>query len=217
MQRVGGVGVRPCLRPDSRDGLRVEPPEVGRARRVEPAPPRHRPRAAFFEGGIVEERIRLRVQYLVRERRRLRQVAHAHRDLPPLDAGEQRHEPVGIHGLVQRVVEGLPHERVIGDLALAGQVLRARDLVREHHRDEVFGLHPLDGGRRLAPARPARDRERHVRVPAPADVEQRRVEDRLRQHLTGGPAHEIPAHLVEGKAVRLAEREHDVVLGRGGL
>ena len=86
---VGGVGVRPRLRPDPLDGLRIEPPEVGRARRVEPAPRRYRPRAALLERGIVEERVRLRVEDLVREGRGLRQVASVHRDLAPLDAFEE--------------------------------------------------------------------------------------------------------------------------------
>ena len=218
MQRVGGIRVGPRLRPHPLDGLRVEPPEVGRARRVEPAPPRYRPRAALLERGVVEERVRLGVQDLVRERRGLRQVARVHRDLAPLDALEEGHETVDVHRFVQGVVDGLVHQGVVRDLPLPpSEVLGARDLVGKHHRDEILGLHPLDRGRHLAPARPARDRERHVRVPAPADVEDRGVEQRLDEHVPGGRAREVSRHLLERKAVGLAEGEDDVVLGGGGL
>ena len=154
MQRVGGIRVGPRLRPHPLDGLRVEPPEVGRARRVEPAPPRYRPRAALLERGVVEERVRLGVQDLVRKGRGLRQVARVHRDLAPLDALEEGHETVDVHRFVQGVVDGLVHEGVVRDLPLSpSEVLGARDLVGKHHRDEVLGLHPLDRGRHLAPAR----------------------------------------------------------------
>ena len=214
VQRVGAIGVRPRLRPDPIDGLGVEPPEVGRARRVEPAPRRHGPGAALLERGVVEERVRLRVQDLVREGGGLREVARVHRDLAPLDAREEGHEAVHVHRLVERIVDGLLHEGMVRDLPLPpSEVLRARDLVREHHRDEVLGLHPLDRGRDLAPARAARDRERDVRVPAPAHVEEGRVEQGLDQHVPGARAREVPRHLVEREAVGLPEREDDVVLG----
>ena len=214
VQRVGAIGVRPRLRPDPIDGLGVEPPEVGRARRVEPAPRRHGPGAALLERGVVEECVRLRVQDLVREGGGLREVAGVHRDLAPLDAREEGHEAVHVHRLVERIVDGLLHEGMLRDLPLPpSEVLSARDLVGEHHRNEVLGLHPLDRGRDLAPARTARDRERDVRVPAPAHVEQGRVEQGLDQHVPGARAREVPRHLVEREAVGLPERENDVVLG----
>ncbi len=48
-------------------------------------------------------------------------------------------------------------------------------------------------------------------------VKQRRVEHRLRQHRFDRAAVEVTRHLLERKAVRLAERQHDRVLGRRRL
>ena len=53
---------------------------------------------------------------------------------------------------IMTVVEGLGDQRMRRDLALAGQVLGARDLVREDRREQVLGLHPLQL-RRGFPAR----------------------------------------------------------------
>ena len=42
---------------------------------------------------------------------------------------EQALEAVDVHGLVQTVADGLAHQRMVGDLAVAGEVLGAGDLV----------------------------------------------------------------------------------------
>jgi hypothetical protein len=44
---------------------------------------------------------------------------------------------------VQAVVERLRDQRMVGDFALADDVLQARDLVGEHRRQQVLRLHPL--------------------------------------------------------------------------
>ena len=63
------------------------------------------------------------------------------------------------------------------------------------------------------PARERLDRQRDGRVPAPARGEQRRIEQRLDQHLLGAAAVEEARQLLERKAVGLAERQHDRILG----
>ena len=100
------------------------------------------------------------------------------------DAAQHALEPVDIHRLVQAVVHGLLHERMIRNLARAGEVLRARDLVRKHRRHQVFGAHALQRRRHLLAAAKTRQRERRARDPAPARREHRRREHRLDQHVT---------------------------------
>ena len=86
-------------------------------------------------------------------------------------------DAVDVERLVQRVVDGLAHEHVVGDLDRAGDVLLARRRLREHRGHEVVGLHALDR-RRVAPAvAEAQHHQRAVEVPAPAGLEHRGVED----------------------------------------
>ena len=86
----------------------------------------------------------------MRERRRLVSVARDDLRSRPLDAGEQRFEALDVHRLVQAVVDRLRDERMIGNLALAGEVLGARDLVGKHRGEQVVGAHALQ--RRRAPS-----------------------------------------------------------------
>ena len=50
-------------------------------------------------------------------------------DLARLDPGQQPLQAVDVHGLVQAVGDGLADQGVVGHLALADQVLGARELV----------------------------------------------------------------------------------------
>ena len=212
---AGGAG--PCLLPDPVDRAPVQPPDVGGGLRIESPAHRHRPGAAFLQRRIVEERVRTGVEHLRRERRGLGEVAGDDSNLAGREARHQGFEPVDVHRLGQRVGDRLLHQGVIGDLAGAREVLDARDLVREHRGDEILGLHALDVRRNLAAAAKARDRERDVRVPPPAHVEHRRVEQRLGEDVAHRFRREVAAHLLEREAVGLAEREHDGVLGGRGL
>ena len=68
VQRVRAFGVRPGFGADAFDRVGVQPAEVGRRGRVEPAPRRNRARAPFFERGVVEKGVRLGVENFVGER-----------------------------------------------------------------------------------------------------------------------------------------------------
>ncbi len=102
MQLVGVARLGPGLGHDARDGVRVEGAEVALVL-GERAPQRHRARAALLERRVVEERVRLRVEDLVRERRRLGRVARVQADLAALDALEHVAQPVGVHRLDEAV------------------------------------------------------------------------------------------------------------------
>ena len=213
MQLVGGRRLRPGLLAYALDRLGVEAADVGGGFRVQRAAHRHRPGAALLQGRVVEEGVGTGIEDLRRERGGLGEVAGHDPDLPAREPRQQGFEPLDVHRLGQRVGDGLLHQRMVGDLARAGEVLGAGDLVGEHRGDEILGLHALDLRRNLAPAPEARDRQRDVRVPAPAHVEHRRVEQRLGQDVAHRLRREVSGDLVEREAVALAEREHDRVLG----
>ncbi|SAK95147.1 hypothetical protein AWB82_06876 [Caballeronia glebae] len=114
---------------------------------------------------------------------------------------------------MQTIVDGLLDERMRRHIALARDVLRARDLIRKHRREQIFAFHALQLRRDLAPAGVARQRERVGRVPAPAHAEERRVEQRLDQHVLGRRRFQIAPDFIEREAVAARQRQHDRVLG----
>ena len=108
-------------------------------------------------------------------------------------------------------------QRMVGDLALADQVLGAGELVGKDRRDQVLGLHARELRRHLLAAAEARQRQRHAGDPAPARDEHRRIEQRLDQHLPDAGRMQVARDLGQLEAVRRGQREHDVVLGRRRL
>ena len=114
-------------------------------------------------------------------------------------------------------MQRLRHQRMRRHFALAGQVFCARDLVGKHRGEQVFGLHALQLRRHLAAAAEARQGQRGRRVPAPSHVEQRRIEQRLHQHVDRGRGVQVARHFQQRKTVAGRQRQHDRVFGRGRL
>ena len=106
---------------------------------------------------------------------------------------------------------------MIRDLALADDVLDARELVGKDRRDQVLGVHARELRRHLLAADEARQRERHAGNPAPARDEHGRIEQGLDQHGADRGRMQVARHLGELEAVRRGQRQHDRVLGRRGL
>jgi hypothetical protein len=92
------------------DRVAVQLREIARGR-GQAAAQRHGARAALLERCVVEERVRLAVQDLVRERRRLARVAQVQRELAALDRARDLDRAVDVERLVQAVVHRL---RTIG-------------------------------------------------------------------------------------------------------
>jgi hypothetical protein len=134
VQLVRGLGLRAGFLADARDGVVVEGSEVRRRLRVEPAPARHRLRPSLLEGRVVEKGVRPRAHDLERERGRLGQIANEDANLAALDLPEQVLEGRLVHRLLEAIEDRLSHERMVGDLPVAREVLRARELVRENER-----------------------------------------------------------------------------------
>ena len=172
-----------CAR-DFVDRIRIERADLREHRLRQHAPHLHRARPPLLERRIVEIRVRIGVQDLVREdatapacRRRRTRIAPSSMPLEHVD------EAVEVHRLGQHVLHHFADERVIGNLDVAFDVLLTRGDVGEHRRQQIVGLQALDVDRHLLAAAEAEQRERAARVPAPARAEDRRGERRLLEHL----------------------------------
>ena len=209
------VGAR--LLADARDRVRVELREIAR-RLGQPAPERDGARPPLLERRVVEEGVRPAVEDLVGERRGLGRLAEDGRHGAAPEAVEEPDEPVRVGRLVEAVVHRLAHDRVIRDLDRPrARVLLAAGERREHRGHEVVRLHALDRRRRPAPAALAQHHERAAEVPAPAHLEHRRQEQRLREHLRRVLGSQELRHVLEREALPGTEREHDRVVAGGGL
>ena len=126
---------------------------------------------AFFQRRIVEKCIRTRIQGFGGQRRRRGQVARDQRHRARFQAAQNLQPAVAIHGVMQAIFQGLCHQRVVGHLAFADQILRTGHLVREYRGEQIFGLHALQLRRHLVAATEARQRHCVGGVPAPAHAE----------------------------------------------
>ena len=156
MQLVGIQHRRPRFAAHALDRLGVELAELGRLLRRHVAARLHGERAPLLGRRVVEERVRLGAEDLLRERRRARELAANDLDLAGLDALEHPHEAFDVHRRRQAILERLLDERMVGNLAIAaGQVLGAGELIREHRRQQILGVHALElRGLLLAVAEP---------------------------------------------------------------
>ena len=172
---------------------------------------------ALLERRVVEERVGVGVQELVAERRRLDHIARQHLDLAALDRRAQRGQPGAVERLGQAVADGVLHQRVIGDLAIADHGLEARLGLGEHHAQQIGRAHAHQVGRDLLAAHAPRHRQRARHVPPPPHLEHRLIEQRLDQHLLGDVRRHVAEHRRQREAVRLTQRDHDAIIGGGGL
>src|SRR5690606_41597390 len=60
--------------------------------------------------------------------------------LARLEPPQQLLEAFHVHRVLEAILYGLFHERMVGNIAVAGaQVFRTGELVREHHRQQILG------------------------------------------------------------------------------
>ena len=217
MHLVDVARLRPRLLAHRLDRAGVQPAEVVSAVGVGIATSHDRLRAALFQRGIVEEGVGACVQRLGRERRRRGQVARDDGDLAAFQSAQHVEPALRIHGLVQAIVQRLRDQRMVGHFALADEVLGAGDLVRKHGGQQVFAAHALQLRRDLGATAETRQRQCGGRVPAPAHVEQRRIEQRLHQHVAGRRGMQVTRDVDQRKTVAGRQRQHDRVFGRRRL
>ena len=207
----GGFGA------DAVDRGGIERAQVAGRRRLARAPRLDGVRPPLLEWRVVQERVGLRVQNLVREERRLGCVARDELDLAIVNAPQHLAQAVEVHGLLQAVAYRLVDQRVIGNLPIARNVLEARCRVGEHGRHQIVREHPLYLRRHFAAAAIARHGERNRGVPTPARREHRGVEKRLHQDVARGLRMQIPEHVGERKRMLRSKRQEQRVVGRGSL
>src|ERR1051326_7277301 len=112
----------------------------------------HRLCAALLQRRVVEERVRPGVEDLVRQRRWLGQIAREAFDGAGLNLPQHRDQTFDIHSRGQAIFDGLVDERVVRNLAVAGNVLEAGELVGEHRGEKVLRFHALERGGDSTPA-----------------------------------------------------------------
>ena len=106
---------------------------------------------------------------------------------------------------------------MIGDRALAPDVLETRELIGKDQRDEVLGILALKLGWPAPATLAARNGERRGRHPAPARREERCVQQRLDEHAAHRARMQIARYVQQIEAVGRTEREQQAVFQRGGL
>mgnify|MGYP003344379382 CR=1 FL=1 len=122
-----------------------------------------------------------------------------------------------VRGFVQAVGDGFVDQRVFGDADFAGQVFGAGDLIGEDAGQQVVGAHALNGRRDFAAAAEAGDGEGSPSVPFPAGAEHRGGQQGLREDVLDSVGVQEAEDDFERERVLVAEREHQAVVGRGGL
>ena len=90
------------------------------------------------------------------------------------------------HRLLETVAHRLRHQRMVGNLAIAGDVLEAGRGVRKRRRQQILGLHALQRRRHAAGGPGPRHGQRDRRVPPPARLEDGGVEKRLHEDVAHG-------------------------------
>ena len=214
---VGIAWCRPGFLADRGDRLGIEPAKILGTLRVREAARGHGLRASLFQWRAVEECIRPCAEDFRGQRGRRRQVARDDARLAAFQALQQCDQAVQVHRVIKAIPQRLRDQRVVRNAAFAHDVLEARHLVGKHRGEQVFRTHALYLRRDFRATREARQRERRAGVPAKAQREHRCIQQRLRQHVAHRVRMQVARDFVEREAVAGRERQHDRVLGRGGL
>ena len=106
---------------------------------------------------------------------------------------------------------------MIGNLHIPGHVLAARQHRWKHRRQQIVGAHPLDRRRHLLPSAKTQQRQRPPGIPSPARREKGRGQHGLLQHLPHAVRVEKMEDVRQRKAVLLAQRNIQAVVGRRRL
>src|SRR5262249_4892080 len=120
-------------------------------------------------------------------------------DLAGLDSAQYFLQSVDVHCLGEAIVNRLFHQWMIRDFAVAHDMLQARELIWENCSQKIFRFHPLQRRSDLRAATETRHGKRTGCVPAPADREHWRVEQRLNQKVTNCFGIHIPENFLERK------------------
>ncbi len=205
MQLIGILDARPSLVANAVDRRLLERRQVVGGLRVSKAARLDGKRTTLLQGSVVEEGIGLRRDDLVGQRRGLTHVARHQALLAVDDLRQQGLELVEIHRLFETIANRLLDERMVRHLARPLDVLETGHGVREDHRQQVFGVHALQGRRLALPADPALHGQRAGRVPSPSHWKHGCVEEGLHELVAHALRPQIPKYILQWEAVRRPE------------
>ena len=131
----------------------------------------------------------------MREGGRFRRVAREAPKFARVDAREHGDETVEVHRFFEAVTHRLVDQRMVGHLAVAGNVLETGRGVGKHGGHQIVGLHALQLWRHLAAAAAARHGKGDRRVPSPPGLKHRRIEQRLHQNVARAGGMKITEHI----------------------
>ncbi len=208
VQLIGIAHVRPGLFPHLGNRRRIEASHFFEHRFRQHAPHLHRTRPALFERCVIEKRIRIRIQNLVRKLRRNRCVDRETTDPSIRQSAQDKLQPVNIHGLGEDILHHFTDQRMIRNMPVAHNIFLARSRVGKNGSQQIIGPHALNLRRNLLSILKAQQRQRPVRIPAPARGEDRRIQSRL---------FENRLHRLSPQKVEDVRQREAVLLGQGNV
>src|SRR5262249_3083609 len=214
MQLITICDIWPHFVADPLDGCQIERSKVRSGLRVQPSTLLDCPSTTLFQGCVVQKSVGSRVQYFLREGRRLEDISGDKFSFAFFDRSQKPFESAYVHRLFQTIANRLIDQWVIGNLDVSTrQVFGARDLVREHRAKEILSLHALElRGDFFAAAAPQNCESAHC-IPAPSHLEHRRRQQGLNQQWSNRCRAQILKHLFELKTVSRSKRKNDRVFG----
>ena len=121
----------------------IEHPETAICRRIACPSRVNRLCSALFQRRVIEKRVRLGIENLVRQRRRFREIESDALNRAALDPLEQTDQAVDVHCLDQTVFDRLVDQRMARNYPVACDIFQAGKLVRKNCSQEVFRFHAL--------------------------------------------------------------------------
>src|SRR6185437_7750023 len=139
--------------------------------RSEGVPKLNCPRPPLLERRVVQERIGVCVQNLVRELGRLRRIHRDCADTVIFDLLQNLLKTADVHHFMQTIFYRFLYERMIGDANGAGEILAAGNLVRKNRREQIVRPHTLYRRRDSRSAPESQDGKGASSIPSPARPE----------------------------------------------
>ena len=173
--------------------------------------------AALFEWSVVEIGVGIGVQNFVRELRGHGGFDGHAANASSGDVFQDYFQAIDVHRFGERVFHGFARERMIGNFDVARNIFLAGQGLRENGCEQIVGTHALNRRRNFFPAHEAQQGERAAGNPAPARGEDRRSQHGLLEQRFDAGGLEEMKDVGERKAVLLAERNVQAIVGGGGL
>ena len=146
------------------------------------------------------------------EWRRLAGIPRNEFDISSFNFAKDFLPAIEIHDLVQAIVNGLLHKRMIGRLEIARAMLEARGLHGKDRRQQILGSVSLQMGWHLLPAAMPQHGQSPRHIPTPTNTEHGHGQQCLNEHIPRNRRLEQREHLLERETLLRTDRQHDAVV-----